>query len=111
MIGHQKSLARLRDDTLADAHFFDVEVEQITIRIHCRTADHRDVEFELADRLDRQVSDQTAVHPAQCAAGQHDAAFGVVDQNIGHVHVVRYHHQIAVVKQGAGHCLGTGPDI
>ena len=42
-----------RDGHIKSADFFDVEVEQITIRVHCRTADHRDVEFELADLLDR----------------------------------------------------------
>ncbi len=111
LVGDQKRLAGLGDDRLADAHLLDVEIQDVAFGVHRRTADHRDVELELADRRYRQASDQPAIGASQGAAGQDDLALAVGRQDVGDIHVVGYDHQVAVVQQFAGHRLCRRADV
>ena len=111
VIRDEEAFARLRQYRPAHPYLVHVEIEQITLRVHCRTSDDRDVEAEMPHRLDREVSDEATIRAAQCPTGDDDAAIGVGGEDVGHVHVVRHHQQITVLQQGAGNRLRARADV
>ena len=70
-VGDQHDLAGILDDRLRHPHLAIVEVEQRPVLVDRRGADHRVVDLELADEIDRRLADDAAVGAPHRAAG-HD---------------------------------------
>ena len=104
-------MAGIGDDGLGDLDLAIVEIEQGAVRVDGGSADHRIVDLELADKIDRRLAHDAAIGAAHHAPGDDHLDIGVDAHAVGDVDVVGDDHQPGMVEQGSADRLGGGADV
>ena len=71
-VGDQNDFTRVLNDRARYLHFANIEVQEGAGLVDRRSADHREINAELFDLLDRDSPDNTAVALSHRAAGEED---------------------------------------
>jgi len=98
MIDHQHDVARVFNDRPFRAHFVIIKLQQRTVGINTADPQDAEIETELGDKIQRGFANNPAVPAAQLAPGQNNAEVFFRFQRVGHVQVIGYHPQIAVLQ-------------
>src|SRR5262249_23281239 len=91
--------------------FAIVEVKQRAVLVDGRGADHRVVDLELPNKIDRCLPNHTPVRVPNDTAGDDDLDLLVSLQDVGDVHVVGNDEQAVLAAQSRRHLLGRGANI
>ena len=104
-------MPRIGDDRLRDLHLAEVVVQHRAVVIDRGGADHRIIDLELLDEINRRLADDAAVGAAHDAAGDDHFDRRIDAHAVGDVDVVGDHHQAAVVEQRLGDGFGRRTDV
>jgi len=96
---------------LAHGDFLDVVIQKVAFEIKSRTTNNGDVEFKLPDCVGGKVAHQSSICAAKLTASDQNLAFSIMGENIGHIHVIRHHHQVFMLHQLFGDRFGRSADI
>ena len=88
MIGDEDRGAGPAQRRLTDTDLLRVEVQHIAVVVECRTAENREIEFELLDDPVRHASDKSPVTAAKNAARDDDLATLIGNKSVCDVQIV-----------------------
>ena len=111
MIRHQKALSGLRNNRLADANLFWIEIQEIPVGIHGRAAYDRDIEPELANGFVGDMTDERAITATEAPTGDDGLDVLIIQHNVRDVHVVGHDHQAVMSIELACDGFRTGANI
>jgi len=110
-IDREDDAAGIFEDRLRHAHFVDVEIEKVAIRLDPRCADQGEVDLEPPDEIDRERTDDRPVVRADAPAGGDDLDPGTVGENVDDVQIVGDDHQPAPVDKVLRNRLRRRADV
>jgi hypothetical protein len=80
-------------------NFSVVKVAQAPIGLNARNPDQANIDFELADEIERSLADNGAISSANNAPGDYHLAVRVVSQSSSDVQIVGDDAQVAMLKE------------
>jgi hypothetical protein len=99
VIGSEPYCPGMLQDATRYRNFSVVKVAQAPIGLNARNPDQANIDFELADEIERSLADNGAISSANNAPGDYHLAVRVVSQSSSDVQIVGDDAQVAMLKE------------